>query len=225
MVRYSRWRGLILPLIAFALAAASSAGAQIVVFNNFGPGDAYSTSLGWPEGTAFGTSYIQGEQFMPSASGKLDKIELALGLISGTNFAKVYLVGDSSGQPDTGNVLESWTTTSMGPFGSNNPPLVFPSVAHPMLGNGTPYWIYVDATGNTPITYAVWNWNSTNGTGNHAKSTNSGVTWFVANGTQGAFRVTVQSPGGATPVPAAPVVSAIGAAVYGVCFFRKRRTA
>jgi len=226
MVRYSRWRGLTIPLIAFALAAASSAGAQIVVFDNFGAGNAYNIALGWAEGTVSGTDYFQGAQFSPSASGTLDKIELALSLDSGTNSAKVYLVGDSSGQPNTGDVLESWTTTSMGQFGNNNPPLVFPSVAHPMLSNGTPYWIYVDATGHNPPTSAVWNFNNTGGNGNHAMSTNSGATWYVfSNVTQGAFRVTVQGPGGATPVPAAPVVSAIGAAVYGVCFFRKRRTA
>ena len=225
MVRYSRWRGLSIPLIAFALAAASSAGAQLVVFNNFGPGDTYDTTTGLTEGVM---GVIQGVQFVPSASGKLDKIELALSLVQGTNSALVYLVGDSSGQPDTGNVLEIWTTNSMGPIGSNNPLLVFPSVWHPMLSNGTPYWIYVDVTAH-PATWAVWNWNTTGGMGNLATSFNYGWSWSVSPQTQGAFRVTVKGPavppGKAVPVPAAPVVSAIGAAVYGVCFFRKRRTA
>jgi hypothetical protein len=75
----------------------------------------------------------------------------------------------------------------------------------------------------------VWNWNNTSGMGNLATSFNHGWSWSVSPQTQGAFRVTVQGPavppGKAVPVPAAPVVSAIGAAVYGVCFFRKRRTA
>jgi hypothetical protein len=221
MVRYSRRRGLTIPLIAFALAAASSAGAQLVVFNNFGPGDTYDTTTGLTEGVM---GVIQGVQFVPSASGKLDKIELALSLVQGTNSALVYLVGDSSGQPDTGNVLEIWTTTSMGPIGSNNPLLVFPSVWHHMLSNGTPYWIYVD-TNLSFSTVATWNQNTTNGMGMWAQRANSLTPWSVQNQTQGAFRVTVQGPGSATPVPAAPVVSAIGAAVYGVCFFRKRRTA
>jgi len=230
MVRYSRWRGLTIPLIAFALAAASSAGAQLVVFNNFGLSDAYDTTTGWTEGVQ---GVIQGVQFVPSASGKLDKIELALSLVQGPNSALVYLVGDSSGQPDTGNVLEIWTTTSMGQIGNNNPPLVFPSVWHHMLSNGTPYWIYVDVTAH-PATWAAWNLNTAGGMGNLATSFNHGWSWSVSPQTQGAFRVTVQGPGGvtpvqgpggATPVPAAPVVSAIGAAVYGVCFFRKRRTA
>ena len=220
MVRYSKWRGLTIPLIAFALAAASSAGAQLVVFNNFGPGDTYNVASGY----VVQTPAIEGFQFVPSASGNLDKIELALSLSAGPNFAQVYLVGDSSGLPDPNNLVEIWTTNSMPQFGLNNPPLVFPSVWHPMLSNGTPYWIYVDTTANFS-TVAHWNLNTTNGMGNWAQSVNSGVTWSVQNQTQGAFRVTVQGPGSATPVPAAPVVSAIGAAVYGVCFFRKRRTA
>ncbi|MGC8669497.1 MAG: choice-of-anchor R domain-containing protein [Chthonomonadales bacterium] len=216
------WRPLVVVTAAAALAAGPSR-AQIVVFNNFGPGDAYNTGTGWTLGT--GSNYIVGEQFTPSASGTLDKIELALGLMDGLNSAKVYLVADSSGQPGA-TVLENWTTTSMGVFGHNNPLLVFNSAAHPSLTSGTPYWIYVDATTNSPTTWAVWNWNSTGGTGPRASSTNGGVTWSVSPGdTQGAFRVTVQGPGGATPVPAAPVVSAIGAGVYALCFFRKRRPA
>jgi len=237
MVRYSRWRGLTIPLIAFALAAASSAGAQLVVFNNFGPGNLYMFGSGWPEGgpkAGWVHPSIVGFRFLPSASGTLDKVELALSLDEGLNLATVYLVGDSSGHPDTGNVLESWITTSMPPHGQNNPPLVFPSVSHPMLNIGAPYWIYVDATYHSPFTVAVWDANVTAGPAGVAISYDRGATWFVGNATQGAFRVTVQGPGGvtpvqgpggATPVPAAPVVSAIGAAVYGVCFFRKRRTA
>ncbi len=220
MVRYSRWRGLTIPLIAFALAAASSAGAQLVVFNNFGPGDTYNAL----SGLTLVAPTLDGYQFVPSASGKLDKIELALSHNSGPNLAQVYLVGDSSGHPDTGNVLESWTTNSMPQFGNNNTPLVLPSVAQPMLSNGTPYWIYVD-TNLSFSTMATWNQNTTNGMGMWAQRANPLTPWSVQNQTQGAFRVTVQGPGSATPVPAAPVVSAIGAAVYGVCFFRKRRTA
>jgi hypothetical protein len=69
----------------------------------------------------------------------LDRIELAVNLLSGLNVLDVALTTSVGGFP--GAVLETFHfVDAMGPFGLLNPPLIADSVLHSILSEGTQYW-------------------------------------------------------------------------------------
>ena len=155
-----------------------------VIFNTFGPGDAYQTGTGWTLGYP-GTGFSQGDAFTPVSTATLGSVELAVGLVSGPNDLLVWLMSDSSGQP--GSVIESWSFSgAMGDFGYYNPPLVGNSALHPLLSGGTQYWLIAGTP--TDQTWAAWNFNSIGHTGPHASRTGSG-SWGTDDDTTGAFRI------------------------------------
>ena len=78
------------------------------VFDNFGPGNTFQTSIGWTESgptSSVGTA-SQGEGFTPSSTGLLSSIDIALGHVSGTNDAHLFLADGVPGTLGT-NTLEA----------------------------------------------------------------------------------------------------------------------
>jgi len=194
----------VLIVAAILFIAAGQAGAD-VLFNTFGPGDSYQTAIGWTIGLPPGTpdNFAQGNQFSFTGlqSYRLDSIELAVGLVAGTNQVNVSLMNDAAGLPAA--VLEAFSfTDQMGPFGSNNPPLVGTSVAHPLLAPGMNYWLIASASNDT---WAAWNLSSLGGAGQLARSTNGGE-WSTSENPFAAFRIN----GTLVPVPGAVLLGVLG---------------
>jgi hypothetical protein len=175
-----------------------------VIYDNFGPGDTYTTTTGWTIGTPPGNPFWeQGDPFTVSGSYTLTQITVAAGYVLGPNVYVVWLMDDAGGVP--GNIIEEFDFSDLGSFGSNNAPLVGVSALNPTLEDGNQYWLVASTSGDT---WSAWNWNSTGDTGDHAFRTDGGD-WSVSTNTRGAFRVegdliagpsTLQFGGGARPI-------------------------
>jgi hypothetical protein len=163
----------------------------VTLFTNFGAGFSYNIADGNPVGSGFdGNAYVEGETFRSGSTADLSTVELALSDTGGsTDTINVALHADAGDKP--GATLESWSIPggTVGPFGTNNPPIVLISLLQPLLIAGDQYWL----TAGSPITSAyVWNFNSTGANADHANSTDNGATWFIGPSgffTPGAFEV------------------------------------
>jgi hypothetical protein len=199
---------------AFAvLAGGAGPGRADIIFDNFEPGDKYITESGRAVGFASPIGVFEVATAFTVAGGSftLDQITLAVSLQGGLNLLDVAIAASDGGLP--GAVLETFHFDgAMGPLGSDNPPLVAGSVLHPLLTEGSQYWVIASASGATT---AVWNFNSTGGTGPTATREDGGV-WSLddVQPLQGALRVSGTPAAGPDP-PAVPGPSSLALLVAG----------
>jgi hypothetical protein len=181
-------------ILAIILSVTAAEGATI--FSNFGGGNSYNTSAGNFSGNGQDlttTDYAEADTFTPTVTSGFSSISIALSCYSASacpNQFTVDLDADNGGVP--GTTIESFTVagTSLGVLGINNAPTVLNSVLHPVLTNGTAYWITVLAPFSDSV---VWNWNSTSDPSNEAISTDNGSTWTAPFSTPGAYSVSSQT--------------------------------
>lgn len=191
-----------------------------ILFNNFGPGDTYNTTLALR--VAGGTSGAPSEQesavgFMPNATAQIGSIDFVASLFRGTNEITLSLVNNNQGVPDTvSSTLESWTFTGqMGQFGTTAPILTADSILNPLLQAGTFYWLVM----SPPVsdTWAEWNVNSIGDIGPVSFSFDGGSTWSVGQpASRGVFRVN------STAVPEPSTILLLGAGLAGVGLMGRR---
>jgi hypothetical protein len=192
-------------ILLFAASPVAEAGA---VFTNFGPAASYDVNSGNPVGNAFdGNDYAQANSFLPSFSGSLQSLRIALSCaFSCSGPVGVSLNADTGNQP--GLTLESFVVAggALGPIGTNNAPVVLLSVLHPSLILGTQYWIAVAAGLTDSVS---WNLNTTGDVSDQAISSDNGASWFSPSGnTPGALEVNaVPEPGSFGLVGGALVLS------------------
>jgi hypothetical protein len=178
--------------IGLASTVTAPAGAFAVVFDNFGPNDAYDTEEGWiiSGSSSIVSSFTQGFQFFPTATGELAKIEVAIGLVGESSNEVLFELRKDTGanSPDLtpAGLLESFNfLNQMEDFGDLNPPLVGLSTLEPILSSSTPYWLIA----NTPNsdTLSAWNLNFSGDTGSRYFNGN-----ILFDDPRGAFRITVR---------------------------------
>jgi|SRR5580704_3625599 hypothetical protein len=187
-----------------------------IIYNNFGPADTYNTEGGWTVGLAIGQQYDTASQFTASITAAVTQVDIGLSLTSGTNNVVADLMTNSNGAP--GTVLESYDfVNQMGPFGSQNPPLVANSISNLLLTAGTTYWLTVFPDSRTANTVAAWNFNNQGVVGLVDQSTDNGATWppTGGGGTLGAFEIFGNTPAPPTPEPATLTLMVAGISTAG----------
>src|SRR6266404_2819870 len=120
-------------IILTSAVVAANAGADLTVFDTFGPGDTYNPGLALGIGGGANNEEIAA-QFTAGASGNLANVALGLTYRLGTDPAfravNVFLYGDASGSPDNANQTLLGSTTPIALFdGVTNNSVVIVSVA------------------------------------------------------------------------------------------------
>jgi hypothetical protein len=132
LARYFSIAVLLLP----ALGSRSLVAAPVVAFDSFGPGNTYNTATAWGiTGSSTAGGYRgQAEWFIPSVSGNLSSINLAVFRQSGSGRINYFITQDNgSGGPGTG--LENYSNVLSTGF------LTLNSSLSPLLQAGTKYWL------------------------------------------------------------------------------------
>jgi DNA-directed RNA polymerase subunit RPC12/RpoP len=153
------------------------------VFNSFDHANQFDNSVGWGVDSQAGYRG-QAEWFVPSGSGSLNVIDLAM---MGKGSINVTVSEDKNGLP--GNSLESFLNIPSSHF-SESGHLVLASKVHPTLSAGTKYWLCVEPADSD--TWCSWSYNNQNLANGFAFERAQASWSFVQGGPRnGAFRINV----------------------------------
>jgi hypothetical protein len=160
-------------VVFLLLGSVGQARADMILFNDFGPGSTYNAAGWW---NIAGTAILPAMKFTPSATAQLTSLAfgMTIPVQGGVNGVTVELRSDAGGVP--GALIESFDLSgqTMPALGTQGPPLTATSVTNPTLTAGTNYWLVaVDTNPNQ----AVWNFNDQGITGGGSTTPNGGASW------------------------------------------------
>jgi len=196
------------------------------IFSTLGPGDTYGPSGGTIAGASavyFGNPVHQqavGSAFTPTSNATVSEIELAAGILSGTNSLNVQLRNDDgTGKP--GSIIESFQVNNLPTFDSfgSDHLLTALSSLTPSLSAGTQYWLtaFPGAADTLGALYAA----STGQIGTAADSLDGGATWIIGSGF---FAFRIDGSVSAVPEPASLIPFGIGiVSLLGYGWRRRKR--
>jgi hypothetical protein len=162
------------------------------VFSTFGPGDTFS-NVGW----LVDRSYNVAAAFMPSDSGALNNVRVAIGRTEIPGIPSVAMIFSllAPGSSPTGAILENWIVAPSDVISRDRsaPPLAaivdLESTLYPLLSAGDSYWLWAHTDFPRESLYADYEW---------------AINVIGANGFWGS------SDGGATWSPCCSPIGAIG---------------
>ena len=164
-----------------------------VAFTTLDAGGSYSATGGTTiSGSAYGYQGF-GNLFVPSVSGTLDSIGIALANTGSPDLVDVQLRLDSGNGFPTGATLASGSVMTVGYLGTTSTALsIFTPSTPVMLSAGTAYWLL--ATPHSSTSFDVWN-DATTGVLGELAGTSDGVNWGIGpNQPLSAFQVSVVVP-------------------------------
>ncbi len=188
---------------------AAPAWASVVVYDTFGAGGSFDTSQGYVVSGddvpyALNQGQTHGVRFRSSVSGRLDRIDAALQLVSGTNTVWMEL-WTSDGPWSLGSMVGSWEIDDeMDVFGGPGAVSVELGGAGPELDEGERYWLVPRAMNDTD---AGWMYGEA-GAGPFVWEQPSGVQTFSTSFLPAARVTVVPAPGTGGLVAACVAVSA-----------------
>ncbi|MEY2465919.1 MAG: hypothetical protein QOD03_440 [Verrucomicrobiota bacterium] len=155
------------------------------VFNSFDAHNKFDKSVAWAVMKDGQAGYRgQAEWFVPSDSGGLNVIDLAM---MGKGTINVTVAEDKNGLP--GKPLENFLNVLSSRFDKGGH-LVLVSEVHPVLNAGTKYWLYVEPADND--TGCSWCYNNRNLAQGFALERGQGGWSFVKGDLRnGAFRINI----------------------------------
>ena len=137
--RLSVFRLLMFLVLAF-FALSSFAG---TIYNNLDPGNVAARQAGYclGSGTCATSYWVDAIAFTPSTTAALTDIGVALGYVSGQNWATIQLLSDAGGLPSS--VIESWTVNNLPVWQYNTatPATFVTAGSDPILDAGRQYWV------------------------------------------------------------------------------------
>lgn len=135
------------PLLVFCVVIALGVSARPAVagpilFDTFGPGDAFGTAAYGVDGNAG----FQAFRFIPTATGVLEQITVALGRTSDVQTTTTFNLYEDAGGVNLGALIESFTVPNTATPAAFPVPLIgavvtFASGAAPTLTGGVAYWL------------------------------------------------------------------------------------
>jgi hypothetical protein len=205
----------VLSATGVVLWGAAAAAGQNFAYNTFSGNFQYEVLAG---STVSGASTTPGyndtaNQFVPTQSGNISDIWVAMALDAGPNEFVINLRSDDNHAP--GGVIFSWTLTDRAfPFDPNYHDPVHLVVTDPVpIQQGTPYWLEMHA--GTPTSWLVWDFTRPPLFQNVAQRFSENGPWNVLQpGFTSAYAIAV--------VPGPGAFVALGA---GVATVRRRRRA
>jgi hypothetical protein len=165
-----------------------------ILYRTFGPEPGYEaangSAIGGPKSKI--KEFASGFVFTPTATANLDAVEVAVGLVGGTNaFDLTLRLADGPGG-GPGTILETFHVVGkMEAFGKKNPVIRVECNSERLLKAGTKYWLVATAEGDTQ---AAWNLCGRAITGTYF-SVQGGGRVLLPNQAVGAFAIL------GTPVP------------------------
>jgi hypothetical protein len=160
----------------------------ITVFNSFDAHNHFDKATAWAVMNDRQAGYRgQAEWFIPTASGQLSLVDLAM---RGKGFINVTLAGDKNGLP--GTPMESFLNIPSFRFDKTGHCLLT-SAAHPVLNAGVKYWLCAEPAGDG--TGCSWSYNNQKLAQGFAFERGQGSWSFFQGGPRnGAFRINVVPP-------------------------------
>ena len=153
---------------------------KAVIFDSIGSGG-YNCCSGWTisgPSSPIGEQIWSADQITPTASGKVTKLVVGVGFVTGNNAAQLAIYSDVSGLP--GNMLWSGDLSNLPTFGTTGTTTESAKVTGVKIKANTPFWVSVQTDSNSSNTWDAWNVsNTTNAT--LAQNTGSGWTSFGSN--------------------------------------------
>jgi roadblock/LC7 domain-containing protein len=152
-----------------------------VIYSNFGTGKSlYNASEGWTEAGAEANGYpvVEAMSFTPNANYDVVRVDAAVSYAAGVNGMTMVLAENNDGIP--GNVLRSASFSDLPDFGTCCTVATkrVSANVHLPVKDGQTYWLYpLPAAASS---YLVWNYDTTNQSGNGAISRDGGKTWVQA---------------------------------------------
>lgn len=153
---------------------------KTVIFNSIGTGG-YNCCSGWTisgPSSQIGEQIWTADQIMPTVSGKVTKIVVGVGYVTGNNAVELAIYSDASGLP--GKMLWSGDLSNLPGFGTTSTTTENAKVKGVKIKANKPFWVSVQTDANSSNTWDAWNQsNTTDAT--LAQNTGSGWTNYGSN--------------------------------------------